>query len=100
MAKIAARDDTPICCKRPMRRVLSAPALPAMGVADHFTVASPVTGRPLHGRSEYLAELKRRNILPESELAGEAEYRKKQKEETERANRRETIRSVIAEKGG
>lgn len=100
ITRIADRDNTPVCCNKQMVKQLSAPAIPAMGLSDHFMVVSPIDGKPIYGRSDYLAHLKKHNVRPESDLKGEAEYRKAQQQAADKATRRETIAKAIAQHGG
>lgn len=99
-AKIADRDNTPVCCKAPMERALVAPMIPAMGLSDHWKVVSPIDGKTLYGRSDYLAHMKKHGVRPESDMRGEAEHRKAAIASEQKAARRETIHKAIAQHGG
>ena len=46
---IAERDDTPTCCDTKSTRVLSAPMIPQMGLADHYTIKAS-DGRTYYGK--------------------------------------------------
>jgi hypothetical protein len=100
IARIANRDDTPVCCDVKTERFITGTMLPAMGISDHYKVVSPIDGSTLYGRSEYNAHLKKHNVLPQSELQGEAERQKKYADAKEKSARRETIRKAIAQHGG
>ena len=100
IAKVADRDNTPLCCKKPMERFIVPPMICAIGISDHFSMKSPIDGKPIYGRSEYLKLVKEHNILPSSDLAGEAEHRMKAIKAENKAERVATIEKAIATNGG
>lgn len=100
VARIADRDGTPTCCDASTERFITPTMIPVMGLSDHYQQVSPVDGRTLYGRSEYEAELKKHNLVPSSEMKGEAERRKKYAAENETKARKETIRKAIQQHGG
>lgn len=83
--RIDDRDDTPVCCDDKTSRVLSAPMIPAMGIADHYQIQAS-DGRTYYGRHEYEKYLKANDLVPASEIKGEAAY---QKAESKKKTRRE-----------
>lgn len=83
-----------------MERFIVPTMLAAIGVADHFSIVSPIDGSHLHGRSEYFAHMKKHGVVPSSDLKGEAEHQKKQRAKVEKAKRVETIHQAIAKHGG
>lgn len=102
IARIADRDKTPRCtpCKKKMERFIVPPMLAAIGIADHFSIVSPIDGSQIHGRSEYYAHIQKHGVVPSSDLKGEAEHQKKQRSKVEKAKRVETIQQAIAKHGG
>lgn len=69
----------------------------ALGLSDHFQVVSPIDGKTLYGRSDYLNHMKKNNVVPESDLRGEAEHRQKAMKADEAKKRRDTIEKVVAQ---
>jgi hypothetical protein len=100
IARISERDDTPLCCDAKTARFITPTMLPAMGISDHYRIVSPIDGKTLYGKSQYDAHLKKHNVLPESEMKGEAERQKKYAVEKDSAARKETIRKAIIQHGG
>lgn len=100
IARIADRDKTPLCCDAKTERFITPTMLPAMGLSDHYQIVSPIDGKTLYGKSEYDAHLKKHNVLPESEMKGESERRKKEADAKDKAARRETIRQAFKQHGG
>lgn len=87
---IADRDNTPVCCGSLTQRVLAAPMVPAMGLADHYAITC-ADGRTYYGKHEYERYLNANGLLPASELKGEAEYQKAEIEKKRRASVREDV---------
>jgi len=83
-----------------MERVLAAPMVSAMGIADHFVRTSPINGRPVYGRTEFLKQLKTSGFLPESDLKGEVEHQRKQIDAKNKADIRKSIVEAIGVHGG
>ncbi|MCA1859307.1 hypothetical protein LE191_04180 [Janthinobacterium sp. HSC-3S05] len=100
ISRIANRDETPLCCEAKTERFITPTMIPAMGLSDHYQVVSPIDGKPIYGRSEYYAHLKKHNVLPESEMKGESEHRKKESAKKDKAARRENILKAIKQHGG
>jgi len=100
IAKIADRENTPVCCKKKMDRVLTTAMIPAIGISDSFSMKSPIDGKQIYGRSEYLKLIKEHNILPSSELAGEADLRMKEIKAKIDTEKREIVEKVISTNGG
>jgi hypothetical protein len=100
IAKVDDRNITPTCCKASMERVLVAPMVSAMGIADNTQLVSPIDGRTLYGRSEYYAHMKKHNVVPASDVQGEAEHQKKQTAVKVKAKRKEAIAKTIQKLGG
>lgn len=97
-SKIADRNTTPACdgCGSPTERVLDTPMITAMGLSDHFQVVSPIDGTTLYGRSAYYDHMKKHNVVPESELRGEAEHRQKAMKKEQAKQRKATIEKVVS----
>ena len=93
--KIDERDDTPICCGEKTSRQLVTPMIPAMGIADHYRIDS-TSGRTFYGAGEYKKYLKDNDLLPTSELAGEAKHQRTQNERARREKIREDVTKVIS----
>lgn len=76
VSKIAERDTTPAChhCNHPTVRTLDAPMVTAMGLSDHAAIKSSIDGSMLYGRSDYYKHLQKHDVLPESEMKGEAAH--------------------------
>jgi hypothetical protein len=100
IARIANRDDTPLCCEAKTERVFVAPMVAAMGISDSFSIVSPIDGRPVYGRSEYLAHLKKHKVRPLSDMKGEAEHRMASIQAEHKARGRETVAKVVHTLGG
>jgi len=90
--KVDERDNTPECCGKKSTRVLAAPMIPAMGLVDHYKVQGG-DGKTYYGADAYKKYLKANDLLPASELKGEAEYQKKEAEK----KRRTEIRNDVIE---
>ena len=78
-----------------MERVIVPPMITAMGIGDHWSIRSPITGEALHGRSQYHAHLKKHNVLPVNELKGEADHQKQAIEAQQAAERRQAIVEAV-----
>lgn len=87
---IAERDDTPVCCGSKTARLLAAPMVPVIGLADHYAITG-ADGRIYYGKHQYEKYLNANGLLPASELQGEAEYQKAEVEKKRRASVREDV---------
>lgn len=98
--KVADRNDTPACdaCGSPTERTLDAPMVTAMGLSDAYQVRSPIDGKMLYGRDAYYAHMKQHNVVPLSDLQGEAEHQKKAQAIQQKEERRKTIERVVRDK--
>lgn len=98
--KVADRNDTPACdaCGSPTERTLDAPMVTAIGLSDAYQVRSPITGEMLYGRDAYYGHMKKHNVVPASDLQGEAEHRQKAISKEQKAERRKTIERVVRDK--
>jgi len=99
-SKIDDRNTTPGCedCGSPTERLLDTPMVTAMGLSDHFQVRSPIDGSMIYGRSDYYAHMKKHNVVPESDLRGEAEHRQKAAKKEAKEQRRKTIEQIVRDK--
>lgn len=70
----------------------------AMGLSDHYQVRSPIDGKMIYGRSDYYAHMKKHNVVPESDLRGEAEHRQAANKISEKEQRRKTIEKIVRDK--
>lgn len=70
----------------------------AMGLSDHFSIVSPITGETVRSRSGYYAHMKKHNVVPESDMRGEAEHRQAANKIAEKEQRRKTIEKIVREK--
>jgi len=93
-------DDTPKCCKKPMVRFITSTMICQIGLSDHFSIKSPIDGKTIYGRSEYLKLIKENNILPSSDMAGEAEHRMKAIKAQNTADGKKAIEKAINTLGG
>jgi len=100
ITRIADRDDTPVCCEAKTERFIVAPMITAMGISDHFKVVSPIDGKPIYGRSEYLKHLAKHKVRPESDMKGEAEHRMSEIKAKQKSAARETVAKTLQTLGG
>lgn len=68
--------------------------VPRMGIADHYAIKGG-DGRTYYGRSDYEKYLKANDILPSSELKGEAEHQRKHIDAETRKQTDNTLRETI-----
>jgi len=95
--KIDDRNNGPVCCGVAMHRLLDAPMVGAMGLSDHAAVVSPIDGRTLYGKSEYLKHCKEHGVVPASDMQGEAQHQQKQRAAEQKVQRREQLRQIFAQ---
>ena len=88
--KVEQRDDTPTHCNKPTSRILAAPMIPAMGLVDHYVVRGG-DGKDYYGAGAYKKYLKDNDLVPQSELKGEAQYQKKEAEKKRRTEIRKDV---------
>lgn len=94
--RIADRNDTPVCEDDGTKteRVLEAAMTLVMGIADHYKIESG-SGKTFYGRHAYEKHLKANGLLPHSELQGEAEHQRGQREVKEKKLRREQLGEIV-----
>lgn len=80
-AKVADRNETPVCCATPTERMLTAAMVPQVGIAT--------------GRSGKYQELAKKGIVPASDMTGEAEYRMKNIKQDQAKINREIVENVV-----
>ena len=95
IAKIVDMNNTPLCCKKPMERFITSTMICQIGISDHFSIKSPVDGKTIYGRSEYLKLIKENKICPSSDMVGEAEHRMKAINAETKANGKNLIDEAI-----
>ncbi len=95
LRKIDDRNDTPVCCGEKTEKLLDNPMVTAMGLADHYQVVSPITNETLYGRSAYYNHMKKHGVVPTSDLEGEAQHQKTNRDKAFKASMREAIREAI-----
>jgi len=78
-----------------MHKIMTATMVTAMGIADNYQVVSPIDGKTLYGRSQYYSHMKEHNVVPMSEMQGQAEHAQKQIAAKEAKQRKETIERTV-----
>lgn len=68
--------------------------MPVMGLADHYAIKAG-NGRTYYGRNDYEKYLKANDLLPSSDLKGEAEHQKKHIAAETRKQTDNTLRETI-----
>lgn len=94
--KVDERDDTPEHCGVKTQRALVAPRIQAVTITQGILAGD---GNTYYGKSEYDAYLKKNDLLPSSELKGEAAYRRKVNDQERRADIRKTVTDLVASTG-
>jgi putative FmdB family regulatory protein len=94
--KIADRDNTPTCEHdgAQMERFITPTMLPAMGLADHYAIRAG-DGNTYYGKHEYERYLKANDLVPLSEIKGEATHQRKQLEQKAKEERRADIEQAV-----
>lgn len=97
IARVQDRENTPICqvCEGDMYKIVTATMVTAMGIADNYQVVSPIDGKTLYGRSQYYAHMKEHNVVPMSEMQGQAEHAQKQIAADEAKQRKQSIERTV-----
>lgn len=89
--RIDDRDNTPECCGASTTRLIAAPMIPQMGLADHYKIVTG-SGQVCYGKHDYQKYLDKNGLVPQSEIKGEAQY---QRAESEKKRRSEVRKDVI-----
>lgn len=97
VARVADREKTPTCevCESATHKIMTATQISAMGVADNYQMKSPIDGSMIYGRSQYYDHMKKHDVIPLSDIQGQADHVAKRKADENAKQRRDTIERAI-----